>query len=173
MTTDIVNGETVVRMTVNGEPRSGIAEPRTLLSDFLRHTLGLTGTHVGCEQGACGACTVRVDGEIVRSCITFAVAVDGAAVDTVEGMAGADGLHPIQEAFRANHGLQCGFCTPGFLLTTQALLEDNPDPDETEVREHLSGNVCRCTGYQGIVAAAQDAAERLRRGGDDLGRDGG
>ncbi|MBC3191786.1 (2Fe-2S)-binding protein [Pseudonocardia sp. C8] len=160
-----MNGETVVRLTVNGEPHSGIAEPRTLLSDFLRHTLGLTGTHVGCEQGACGACTVRLDGEIVRSCITFAVAADGAEVETVEGLAGPDGLHPIQEAFRANHGLQCGFCTPGMLLTTQALLEENPAPTDGEIREHLSGNVCRCTGYQGIVAAVKDAAGRLEKEG--------
>jgi aerobic-type carbon monoxide dehydrogenase small subunit (CoxS/CutS family) len=170
VTANIIDGDTVVRVTVNGEPYSGIAEPRTLLSDFLRHVLGLTGTHVGCEQGACGACTVRVDGAIMRSCIAFAVTVDGAEIETVEGMAGEDGLHPIQEAFRSQHGLQCGFCTPGMLLTTQALLEENPNPTEDEIREHLAGNVCRCTGYQGIVAAAKDAARRLSQVQDESKR---
>ena len=169
MTANMIDGETIVRVTVNGEPYRGLAEPRTLLSDFLRHALSLTGTHVGCEQGVCGACTVRVDGAIVRSCITFAVMVDGAEIETVEGMAGSDGLHPIQEAFRAQHGLQCGFCTPGFLLTTQALLEENPNPTEEEAREYLAGNVCRCTGYQGILAAVQDAAGRLAQSTEGRG----
>jgi carbon-monoxide dehydrogenase small subunit len=148
----------LVTVVVNGERRSALAEPRTLLSDFLRHDLGLTGTHVGCEQGACGACTVRVDGEIVRSCLTLAMRVDGASIRTVEGMADGEELHPIQRAFHEQHGLQCGFCTPGFLLTAEALLEENPDPTESEIREYLAGNVCRCTGYLGIVAAVRQAA---------------
>jgi carbon-monoxide dehydrogenase small subunit len=162
MTPKTISGETVVRVTVNGQPRSGIAEPRMLLSDFLRHQLGFKGTHVGCEQGACGACSIRLNGTLVRSCIAFAVAVDGAEIETVEGMSGGERLHPIQQAFHAEHGLQCGFCTPGFLLTTQALLAENPDPSDTEIREFLSGNVCRCTGYQGILAAVKRAAAALR-----------
>lgn len=162
MTKSIV-GESAVRVIVNGEPRTGVAEPRMLLSDFIRHELGLTGTHVGCEHGVCGACTVRVNGHVVRSCITFALTVDGAEIETVEGMANGAELHPIQEAFHAQHGLQCGFCTPGFLLTTQELLEENSDPSDDEIREYLSGNVCRCTGYQGIVAAVKDAARRLEQ----------
>jgi aerobic-type carbon monoxide dehydrogenase small subunit (CoxS/CutS family) len=151
-----------VRLTVNGEEYRGLAEPRLLLVDFLRHELGLHGTHVGCEQGVCGACTIRLDGEIVRSCIMLAVQAEGASIETVEGMAPPGGLHPIQEAFHQHHGLQCGFCTPGFLLTVQALLEENPDPSEDEIREYLSGNVCRCTGYAGIVDAVKDAAGKLR-----------
>lgn len=151
-----------VTLTVNGERRTALAEARTLLSDFLRHSLGLTGTHVGCEQGVCGACTVRIDGLVVRSCLTFAVAVEGAEIETVEGLARGDELHPIQDAFRLEHGLQCGFCTPGLLLTVEALLEQNPDPNDEEIRAHLSGNVCRCTGYQGIVAAVRRAARTLR-----------
>jgi aerobic-type carbon monoxide dehydrogenase small subunit (CoxS/CutS family) len=153
----------VVRMIVNGEPYQGMAEPRLLLVDFLRHALALRGTHVGCEQGVCGACTINLDGELVRSCLTFAVQADGAEVETVEGLANSDGLHPIQEAFREHHALQCGFCTPGFLLTVQSLLRDNPDPSEGEIREYLSGNICRCTGYAGIVDAVKDAAGRLSR----------
>ena len=152
------NGNTVVEARVNGELRSGIAEPRTLLSDFLRHSLGLTGTHVGCEQGVCGACTVLVEGEPTRSCLTLAVQVDGASIETVEGMAQDGELDPIQEAYRSEHGLQCGFCTPGFLLSTKALLAENPNPSVEETREYLSGNICRCTGYQGIIAAVQKAA---------------
>jgi carbon-monoxide dehydrogenase small subunit len=151
----------LITVVVNGERRSALAEPRTLLSDFLRHELGLTGTHVGCEQGACGACTVRVDGEIVRSCLTLAARVDGASIRTVEGMADGAQLHPIQQAFHECHGLQCGFCTPGFLLTTEALLEENHDPTEAEIREYLAGNICRCTGYMGIVAAVRHAADAL------------
>jgi aerobic carbon-monoxide dehydrogenase small subunit len=156
-----------VTAVVNGTPRSGRAEPRTLLVDFLRHELLLTGTHVGCEQGVCGACTVRIDGELARACLVFAVQVDGCRVDTVEGMASGTELHPIQEAFRAEHGLQCGFCTPGLLLSVERLLERNIDPSEEEIREFLSGNVCRCTGYNGIVAATLLAA-RMRR--DEIGR---
>jgi carbon-monoxide dehydrogenase small subunit len=152
----------IVRLVVNGESRQGIAEPRTLLVDFLRHELGLHGTHVGCEQGVCGACTIRLNGEIVRSCIMFAVQAEGASIETVEGMASGDELHPIQQAFHEKHGLQCGFCTPGFLLTVQTLLEQNPDPTEAEIREYLSGNVCRCTGYVGIVASVQEAARKLQ-----------
>jgi len=153
---------TPVTVTVNRERRTALAEPRTLLSDFLRHSLGLTGTHVGCEQGVCGACTVRIDGVVARSCLAFAVAVDGAEIETVEGLAPGDQLHPVQEAFRLEHGLQCGFCTPGLLLTVQALLEQNPEPSDAEIRTELSGNVCRCTGYQGIVAAVRRAARMLQ-----------
>ena len=153
-----------VTLTVNGERRTALAEPRTLLSDFLRHHLGLPGTHVGCEQGVCGACTVRIDGAVARSCLAFAVAVDGAEIETVEGLASGAALHPIQEAFRLEHGLQCGFCTPGFLLTAQALLERNPDPSDEEIRAGLSGNVCRCTGYQNIVRAVLKAAAHGRGG---------
>ena len=162
MSTQPIEGLQAVTVTVNGEEHTALAEPRMLLSDFLRHECGLTGTHVGCEQGVCGACTVRLEGAIVRSCLTFAVAVNGASIDTVEGMAGPEGLHPIQQAFQEEHGLQCGFCTPGFLLTVQDLLEKNPDPNDDEIREHLSGNVCRCTGYQGIIAAVRTAGRKLR-----------
>jgi aerobic-type carbon monoxide dehydrogenase small subunit (CoxS/CutS family) len=147
-----------VRLVVNGEERRGIAEPRTLLSDFLRHELGLTGTHVGCEQGVCGACTVRVDGALARSCLLFAVQAQGAHVETVEGLASGDELHPVQRAYHEHHGLQCGYCTPGLLLATIDLLERTPDPSEDEIRDYLAGNVCRCTGYVGIVAAVQAAA---------------
>ncbi|MFN8062838.1 MAG: (2Fe-2S)-binding protein [Vicinamibacterales bacterium] len=153
-----------VTVTVNGEARTATVEPRLLLSDFLRHELALSGTHVGCEHGVCGACSISIDGEIARSCTTFAVQVDGCEVRTVEGLAQGEELHPIQEAFRANHGLQCGFCTPGFLMTTEALLAEHPDPTDEEIREYLSGNVCRCTGYVGIVAAVKDAARRLEGG---------
>jgi carbon-monoxide dehydrogenase small subunit len=167
----LVDGETIVRVLVNREERRGIAEPRTLLVDFLRHELGLTGTHVGCEQGVCGACTVRLDGEAVRSCLLFAVQARGASIETVEGMAQGEDLHPIQQSFHEMHGLQCGFCTPGLLLATAALLEDNPSPSESEIRAGLSGNICRCTGYVGVVAAVQEAARKLEhakggRGGD-------
>jgi carbon-monoxide dehydrogenase small subunit len=154
----LIDGETVVRLVVNGEERRGIAEPRTLLSDFLRHELGLTGTHVGCEQGVCGACTVRVDGALARSCLLFAVQAEGARVETVEGLATGDELHPVQRAYHEHHGLQCGYCTPGLLLATIDLLERTPDPSEREIRDYLAGNVCRCTGYVGIVAAVHAAA---------------
>ncbi len=153
-----------VSVTVNGTPRAATVESRMLLSDFLREELLLTGTHVGCEHGVCGACTVSIDGEIARACTTLAVQVDGAEIRTVEGMASGGELHPIQQAFREQHGLQCGFCTPGFLITVEALLEEIPNPSEDEIREYLSGNVCRCTGYLGIVAAVRDAAGRLRGG---------
>jgi aerobic-type carbon monoxide dehydrogenase small subunit (CoxS/CutS family) len=160
-------GPGVVSLTVNGESFSGMAEPRMLLSDFLRHSLGLTGTHVGCEQGVCGACTVLVDGEPTRSCLTFAVQVQDSDVETVEGLADNGTLDPIQEAYRTEHGLQCGFCTPGFLMATKALLEENAAPTVPEIREYMSGNVCRCTGYQGIVAAVLKAAEVRRSVSDD------
>jgi carbon-monoxide dehydrogenase small subunit len=151
-----------VTVCVDGRPRTGLAEPRLLLSDFLRHELGLTGVHVGCEQGGCGACTVLLDGRLALSCLTLAVQADGSRIDTAEGL-GRDGeLHAIQRAFQACHGLQCGFCTPGMLLTTQALLEQAPDPSDGEIRDHLSGNVCRCTGYTGIVASVREAARLLR-----------
>ena len=152
-----------IAVVVNGVQRRAHVIPRMLLADLLRDELGLTGTHLGCEHGACGACTVLVDGEPTRSCLVFAVQADGARVDTVEGLAGEDGrLHPLQEAFRARHALQCGFCTPGILMTLASYLAHAPAPTEREVREALSGNLCRCTGYQNIVAAALDAAAVLR-----------
>ncbi len=162
MSVQIAKGPTAVTLRVNGETKTALAEPRTLLSDFLRHELGLTGTHVGCEHGVCGACTVRIDGAVARSCLLFALSVDGSEIETVEGMSSDGELHPIQQAFREEHGLQCGFCTPGLLVTIADFLERNPDPSEEEVRHHLSGNVCRCTGYQGIVAAVRRAAATLR-----------
>lgn len=153
----------VVRVRVNGVDYERSVEPRRLLSDFLRHNLGLTGTHVGCEHGVCGACTVLLDGAPVRACLILAVQVNGATLDTVEGLAAADGqLHPIQQAFWEHHGLQCGFCTPGFLMTLKAVLADEPDPSEEQIRDAISGNLCRCTGYQNIVAAALDAAAVMR-----------
>ena len=151
----------LVTLTVNGKQMTGVAEPRMLLADFLRHELDLTGTHVGCEHGVCGACTVRMDGDVVRSCIMLAVQAEGASIETVEHLARGGELHPIQEAFRRAHGLQCGFCTPGFLLATETLLEQNADPSEEEIREYLSGNVCRCTGYVNIVASVREAARAL------------
>lgn len=157
------NDRPTISVSVNGRRYERDVEPRWLLSDFLRHELRLTGTHVGCEHGVCGACTVLVDGESVRSCILFAVQVDGCSITTVEGLAPESGeLHPIQQAFHEAHGLQCGFCTPGILTTLVPFLRDNPDPEEHEIREALSGNLCRCTGYQNIVAAVRLAAERLR-----------
>jgi carbon-monoxide dehydrogenase small subunit len=150
-------------MTVNGQSRSATTEPRRTLADFLRENLGLTGTHLGCEHGVCGACTVMVDGEAVRSCLMFAVQADGADVVTVEGLAAPDGtLHPVQDAFQQCHGLQCGFCTPGFVVSVAAFLERNPSPTDDEIREGLSGNICRCTGYQGIIAAVKMAAATLQ-----------
>jgi aerobic carbon-monoxide dehydrogenase small subunit len=151
-----------IDVRVNGRAFQRAVEPRLLLSDFLRHELGLTGTHVGCEHGVCGACTVLVDGQLARSCLMLAVQADGAQVTTVEGLASSpDELHPVQQAFWDAHGLQCGFCTAGMLITTVALLRDNPAPSEDEVRAALSGNLCRCTGYQNIVKAVQLAAERI------------
>ena len=156
-----------VQMTVNGRRCEGSVEARKTLADFLREDLTLTGTHLGCEHGVCGACTVLVDGEAVRSCLMLAVQAQGAEVTTVEGLAEDDALHPVQQAFWESHSFQCGFCTPGFVTTTIALLRENPDPSEQESREALSGNLCRCTGYQSIVAGVRRAAEKLRGG---LGR---
>ena len=149
-----------VVVTVNGTVRAARVPARRLLSDVLRHDLQLTGTHVGCEHGVCGACTVLLDGEPVRSCLTFAVMVDGAEITTVEGLAGPDGeLSPVQRAFRECHGLQCGFCTPGFLLLTRDLLARTPDPSDEDIAEALGGNLCRCTGYVNIVRSVRRAAE--------------
>jgi carbon-monoxide dehydrogenase small subunit len=148
---------------VNGRPLEAVVEPRLLLADLLRERAHLYGTHLGCEHGVCGACTVLVDSEPVRSCLMLAVQVDGAEVTTVEGLSRNGGLHPLQEAFRDRHALQCGFCTPGFLLTSLHLLREQPDiDDEDEIREALAGNLCRCTGYSNIVDAVRDAAGRLR-----------
>ncbi|WP_007508397.1 (2Fe-2S)-binding protein [Pseudofrankia saprophytica] len=153
--------ELPVRLTVNGETIERTAEPRMTLADFLRERCGLTGTHLGCEHGACGACTLLVEGAAVRSCLMFAVQADGLDVTTVEGIAAPDGtLSSVQAAMRDCHGLQCGFCTPGFVMSITALLRDNPKPTDEEIREGLSGNFCRCTGYQGILAAVHQAAER-------------
>ena len=152
-----------VEMIVNGTRRNGRVDPRKTLADFLREDCTLTGTHLGCEHGVCGACTVLVDGEAVRSCLLFAVQAGGSEVTTIEGLGGPDGeLSAVQDAFRQEHGLQCGFCTPGVVVSVTALLHDNPAPAEQEIREALSGNLCRCTGYQGIVRAVQRAAEAAR-----------
>ncbi len=151
--------DAAVELTVNGVVRKGTIESRMTLADFLREVCRLTGTHLGCEHGVCGACTVLVDGEAVRSCLVFAVQVEGAEVTTIEGIASPDGsLSTVQEAFRDCHGLQCGFCTPGFIVSVTAFLRDHPDPTDVEIREALSGNLCRCTGYQGIVKAVRQAA---------------
>ena len=153
-----------VSLTVNGAPRTCTIEPRLTLADCLRRELGLTGTHLGCENGVCGTCTVLVDGVSVRGCLMLAVQAQGTQVETVEGLADASGrLHPLQEAFRRNHGLQCGYCTPGMLMTAVELLAENPRPTEADVREALAGNLCRCTGYDGIVASVLDAAAELAR----------
>jgi 2-furoyl-CoA dehydrogenase 2Fe-2S iron sulfur subunit len=152
-----------VRVTVNGQWLEAQAEPRLLLSDFLRHELGLTGTHVGCEHGVCGACTIQIDGVPARSCLTLAVQADGAEIRTVEGLAPEPGrLSLLQEAFRRNHALQCGFCTAGILMSLDVFLRARPDPSESDLREFLGGHLCRCTGYAPIIAAAKDAASRLR-----------
>ena len=152
-----------IKITLNGDEISENVEPRLNLADFLRHSLGATGTHVGCEHGVCGACTVNVDGLAVRSCLMFAIQVDGKSVTTIEGIANSDdSLHPIQEAFQKHHGLQCGFCTPGMIITLEAFLKKNPSPTENEVRKAISGNICRCTGYQQIVSAALEAADNLK-----------
>jgi carbon-monoxide dehydrogenase small subunit len=152
-----------VNVTVNGVSYQRSVEPRMLLSDFLRHELGLTGTHVGCEHGVCGACTILLDGESVRSCLMFAVQANGYNITTVEGLArDKDNLHPLQQAFWEAHGLQCGYCTPGILMTLVPFLKQNPDPTEDEIRHAISGNLCRCTGYQHIVDAVKLAAEKMR-----------
>jgi len=151
-----------VRLTVNGVEREGRCEPRKLLADFLREDLGLTGTHVGCEHGICGACTILIDGEAARSCIMLAVQADGAELLTIEGLMRDGKLHPLQEAFREHHGLQCGFCTPGMLMAALDLLRTNPSPTEAEIREGISAVLCRCTGYHGIVRAVEAAARKMR-----------
>jgi carbon-monoxide dehydrogenase small subunit len=154
--------ETSIEITVNGRLRRSTAEPRLTLADFLRERLQLTGTHLGCEHGVCGACTILLDGEAVRSCLIFAVQADGGDVITVEGVASSDGtLSAVQAAFREHHGLQCGFCTPGIVISVTAFLRDHPDPDDEQIREALSGNLCRCTGYQGILKAVRAAAQDI------------
>ncbi|MBO0729748.1 MAG: (2Fe-2S)-binding protein [Acidimicrobiaceae bacterium] len=153
--------ETTVSVSVNGRPYRATVEPRKTLADFLREDCHLTGTHLGCEHGVCGACTVIVDGRAVRSCLMFAVQAEGSEITTVEGLASDGELTPVQQAFMDNHGLQCGFCTPGFVVSVTAFLEEHPHPTEEEIREGLSGNLCRCTGYQGIIKAVRQAAGTL------------
>lgn len=153
-----------ITVVVNGSRHERSVEARLLLSDFLRHDLGLTGTHVGCEHGVCGACTVLLDGEPVRSCLMFAVQADGQEVRTVEGLSNGDTLHPLQQAFHKSHALQCGFCTPGILMTLVAWLRDHPNPEEQEIREALSGNLCRCTGYANIVEAVKQMGRAIGNG---------
>ena len=157
---DVQPGETVeITVEINGRSVTGHVEPRVLLSDWLRHELRMTGTHVGCEHGVCGACTVHLDGRPARSCLMLAVQADGARITTIEGMESQGRLHPVQQAFTECHALQCGFCTPGFIMSSKAILEENPNPDEHYIRFHLAGNLCRCTGYDKIVRAVQDAAK--------------
>ncbi len=154
-----------ISVEINGRAYDGDVEPRTLLSDFIRHQAGLTGTKVGCEQGVCGACTVQLDGEPVRSCLMLAVQANGRELRTVEGLAENGNLHPLQRAFHEAHALQCGFCTPGFLMSMEAFLRSHPRAEEDELREALAGNLCRCTGYVGIVEAVERAAREMREGG--------
>lgn len=154
-----------VRVTVNGRAYARNVKPRMLLVDFLRHECGLTGTHVGCAHGVCGACTIVLDGVSVRSCLTFAVQAEGKEITTVEGLADGESLNALQQAFHENHALQCGYCTPGFLMSLTEFLREMPDPDEGQIRERLSGNLCRCTGYANIVRAVLMAARRLREEG--------
>ena len=151
-----------IGLVVNGESRTTAVEPRDSLADCLRENLGLTGTHLGCEHGMCGACTVIVDGRTARACLLLAVEANGSEITTVEGVASGEALHPIQQAFMEEHALQCGFCTPGFVITLYQLLRERPDADEAEIRDHLGGHLCRCTGYRNILLAAVKAAERLR-----------
>ncbi|MFA1546232.1 (2Fe-2S)-binding protein [Actinomadura chokoriensis] len=158
-----------VQMRVNGTTRRAAVPPRLTLADFLRERCGLTGTHLGCEHGVCGACTILVDGEAVRACLVFAVQADGTEITTVEGIAAPGGeLSPVQSAFRDHHGLQCGFCTPGFVVSVTAFLRDNPDPTDEQIRKGLAGNLCRCTGYQGILKAVRAAAAQAAGGADVL-----
>ncbi len=154
-----------IALTVNGRRHEREVEPRRLLSDFLREDLRLTGTHLACEHGVCGSCTILMDGQSTRSCLTFAVMADGAEITTVEGLGSVESMHPLQEAFWEKHGLQCGFCTPGMLMSALELLNENPDASGAEIREALSGNLCRCTGYQTIVEAVEAAAETMRGAG--------
>ncbi len=158
--------EIEITLTVNGKERKARVVPRLLLSDFLRHQLSLPGTHVGCEHGVCGACNVLVDGVALRSCLMFAVQADGCEITTVEGLGSIKKLHPLQQAFWEEHGLQCGFCTPGMLIAAYELLTNNPNPTEDEVREAISGQLCRCTGYQNIVKSIMSAAQKLRTGAE-------
>ncbi len=159
-------GDIEIELQVNGETNRATVPPRLTLADYLRERCGLTGTHLGCEHGVCGACSVLLDGEAVRACLMFAVQADGREVTTIEGLGGPDGgLSPLQAAFRDHHGLQCGFCTPGFVVSATALLRDTPDPTDEQIREGLSGNLCRCTGYQGILAAVRAAADGGVAGG--------
>ena len=152
-----------ISLRVNGDAVTRSVEPRLTLADFLRHELSLTGTHIGCEHGVCGACSVVMDGKPVRSCLMFAVMADGHEINTVEGLEGPNGeLSPLQDAFWENHAMQCGYCTPGMLIATHTLLQENPDPDEAEIREAIGGNLCRCTGYQQIVEAVQMAAKKVQ-----------
>ncbi len=153
---------TAISVTVNGRPHTAQVEPRRLLVDFLREDLGLVGTHIGCEHGVCGTCTVLLDGHSIRSCITFAVQADGAEISTVEGLADGAELHPLQDEFSSKQGLQCGYCTPGMLMRASEILAGNPDPSPAEVREAIASNLCRCTGYQFIVEAVLGVAERMR-----------
>jgi aerobic carbon-monoxide dehydrogenase small subunit len=154
-----------ITVTLNGQKRTGEVEARTLLVHFIRENMDLTGTHIGCDTTSCGACTVSLDGQAVKSCTVFAVQADGSTIDTVEGMATGGKLHPLQEGFWEKHGLQCGFCTPGMLMSARSLLRKNPNPTEDEIRRGISGNLCRCTGYNKIVEAIQYAAEKLRAEG--------
>jgi len=156
-----MNDRTRVRLTVNGQPEQVEVEPRAILADVLRDNLGLTGTHLACEHGVCGACTVLIDGEAARSCLVLAVQAEGSSITTIEGIGGPDGLNPVQEAMRDCHGLQCGFCTPGIVVSMTAYLTEHANPTDDELREAMSGNLCRCTGYQGILAAARQAADRM------------
>ena len=166
MTTEASQPTTVqISVTVNGEAREAAVEPRLLLVHFIRETLNLTGTHIGCDTTHCGACAVLLDGRPVKSCTLLAVQANGRAVQTVEGLAAGGSLHPIQQAFTEEHGLQCGFCTPGMMMTGVAFLQSNPDPSEAEIRRAISGNLCRCTGYVNIIRAYQSAAAKLREGG--------
>ncbi|WP_197029084.1 (2Fe-2S)-binding protein [Blastococcus sp. URHD0036] len=161
--------ERTVQVTVNGVPHEASVEARRTLTDFIREDLRLTGTHVGCEHGVCGACTVLLDGEAVRACLLLAVQVDGREIRTIEGLATGEQLHPLQEALRDCHSFQCGFCTPGFVMTAVALLEEGATPNEEELREELSGNLCRCTGYQSIVAGVAEAVQRVNGSGGTAG----
>ncbi len=151
-----------ITITINGTRQTGEIEPRLLLVNYLRERLGLTGAHIGCDTSQCGACTVLLDGQAVKSCTVLAIQADGASITTIEGLAQAGQLHPLQEAFWEKHGLQCGFCTPGMILTAYQLLQENPNPSEVEIRHAIEGNLCRCTGYQNIVRSIESAAEKLR-----------
>ncbi|HEY0521836.1 MAG TPA: (2Fe-2S)-binding protein [Stellaceae bacterium] len=160
----MTSAATAVSMTVNGKPVSGTAEPRTLLVQFLRETLGLTGTHVGCDTSQCGACVVHVDGVSVKACTMLAAQAEGSQITTIEGLAKGDQLHPMQAAFREHHALQCGFCTPGMIMSAVDLVKNNPSPSEQEIRHWLEGNICRCTGYHNIVKAIEAGAAAMRGG---------